>query len=145
MALKKSYPLLEKTDPWTCTASKMALSIRMINKIYKKHLKKHRVTMSQLGILMIVGRMKEVAQAEIGKMLVLERSTVTRDLKRLVENGYLIKTGTNSRPVIEMTDKGAMYTTKIIPDWQKATLEANEVLGKKGVEALNFTLNQLMS
>lgn len=101
--------------------------------------------MSQLAILMIVGRMKQVAQAEIGKMLVLERSTVTRDLRRLIEKGYLLKTGINNRPIIEMTDKGALYTTRIIPDWQKATNEANEKLGTKGVEALNFTLNQLMS
>ena len=145
MALKKSYPLLENTDPWTCTASKLSLSIRMVKKIYTNHLKKHNVTMSQLGILMVVGRMKQVSQAELGKMMVLERSTVTRDLKRLIENGYLLKTGANNRPIIEMTDKGAGYTTQIIPDWQKATDEANEKLGAKGVEALNFTLNQLMS
>ena len=101
--------------------------------------------MSQLSLLMIVGKMKQVPQAELGRMLRLERSTITRDLKRLVDKGYFIKTGSKSRPVIEITDKGAEHTSRTIPDWQKATAEANEILGVKGVDALNYTLNRFMN
>jgi DNA-binding MarR family transcriptional regulator len=145
VALKNAYPLLDKTEPWTCTASKLALAIRMVSTIYRKHLKKHKVTMSQLSILMIVGKMKQVPQAELGRMLKLERSTITRDLKRLIENGFLCKKGSRNRPLIEITDRGAVFTIKIIPDWQKATDEANKKLGAKGVDALNFTLSKLMN
>ena len=100
--------------------------------------------MSQLSILMISGKMKSVSQAEMGKMLKLERSTVTRDLKRLVDKGYLIKTGPILRPIIEITDAGAQFTETIIPDWLAATKEANEKLGKSGSDALNLVLGELL-
>jgi len=99
--------------------------------------------MSQLSLLMITGRMKSVSQSELGKMLKLERSTVTRDLKRLIDKGYLIKKGVVNRPIIEITDKGAGYTEKIIPDWHIATQEALVELGEDGEQALNLVLHKL--
>jgi DNA-binding MarR family transcriptional regulator len=143
MALTKKYPLIEQTDPGICTASKLTLSTRIVSGIYRKHLDKHKVTMSQLSILMISGKMKSVSQADLGRILKLERSTVTRDLKRLVNNGYLIKTGTKLRPVIEITDSGAQYLVNIIPDWLAATREAELRLGRSGSEALNLVLRAL--
>jgi len=100
--------------------------------------------MSQLSLLMVTGKMKAVPQAELGKMLKLERSTVTRDLTRLVDKGFLVKSGTNSRPVVEMTDAGAEYTERIIPDWYNATQEAKNKLGADGDLALNLVLQNLM-
>jgi DNA-binding MarR family transcriptional regulator len=143
MALKKAYPLLENTDPWICTASKLALSIRSVNVIYRKHLKKHNVTMSQLSLLMVIGKMVSVPQSEVGKMLKLEKSTITRDLKRLIDKGHIVKNGPANRPIVEITDKGAAYTEKIIPDWHAATDEALAILGNDGEQALNLVLNKL--
>ncbi len=145
MELKKSYPLLETTDPWICIASKLSLSIRVVNAIYRKYLQPHNVTMSQLSLLMVIGKHKFLPQSEIGKMLKLERSTVTRDLKRMVAEGYFIKKGHKSRPVIYITDKGARYVESIIPDWKLATQEAKNKLGKEGEQALNLVLQLLMS
>ncbi len=144
MTLKKSYPLLEKTDPWICVASKLSLSIRTVNAIYRKHLKAHNVTMSQLSLLMIIGKHKSLPQSEIGKKLKLERSTVTRDLKRMIEQGYFIKKHDKSRPVIYITDKGASYVESIIPDWKAATQEAKNKLGKEGEKALDLVLYKLI-
>ncbi|HHJ49727.1 MAG TPA: MarR family transcriptional regulator [Phaeodactylibacter sp.] len=143
MALKKSYDLLESTDPWICVASKLALSIRTVSAIYRKHLKAHNVTMSQLSLLMIVGKHKFLPQSEIGRKLMLERSTVTRDLKRMIERGYFVKKYDKSRPVIYITDKGASYVESIIPDWKAATEEAKAKLGEDGEQALNLVLHKL--
>jgi DNA-binding MarR family transcriptional regulator len=143
--LKKSYPLLEKTDPWICTASKLTLAVRVVNGIYRKHLKKHGVTMSQLSILMVAGKMKKISQSDLGKILRLERSTVTRDLLRLIKSGYLVKSGIKNRPVIEMTDAGAQYIEGIIPDWLAATEEARAKLGDDGEISLNLVLQKLVS
>ena len=144
MSLSKSYKLLENTDPWVCVASKLSLSLRVVSAIYRKHLKSHNVTMSQLGLLMVIGKHKFLRQSEIGKKLMLERSTVTRDLKRMIEKGYLVKKYDASRPVIYITDKGASYVESIIPDWKAATEEAKRKLGEDGEQALNLVLQNLM-
>ncbi len=144
MTLKKSYKLLEDTDPWICVASKLSLSIRVVNAIYRKHLKAHNVTMSQLSLLMVIGKHKFLPQSEIGKMLKLERSTVTRDLKRMIEQGYFVKKYDKSRPIIYITDKGASYVESIIPSWKAATQEAKDKLGSEGEQALDLVLHKLM-
>lgn len=143
MKLKKTYPLIENSNPWICVASKLTFSLRIINGIYRSHLKKHGVTMSQLSLLMATAKMKSVSQAQLGKTLKLERSTVTRDLKRLIAKGYLIKEGPTNRPIISITDKGATYTEEIIPDWYNATQEARKILGEDGEEGLNLVLEKL--
>ncbi len=99
--------------------------------------------MSQFSLLMTTGKMLSISQSELGKILKLERSTITRDLKRLVEKGYMIKEGTASRPIISITDKGASYVERIIPDWYKATQEAIRQLGSDGEEALDLVLKKL--
>ncbi len=100
--------------------------------------------MSQLSLLMVIGKHKFLPQNEIGKLLKLERSTVTRDLKRMIEKGYFIKKYDKTRPVIYITDKGADYVELIIPDWKAATEEAKSKLGTDGEQALNLVLNNLM-
>ena len=99
--------------------------------------------MSQLALLMVIGKYKFLPQNEIGKKLMLERSTVTRDLKRMIEKGYFIKKYDKSRPIIYITDKGASYVESIIPDWRAATEEAKRKLGKDGEQALNLVLQKL--
>ena len=143
MILKKTYDLLESTDPWICVVSKLSLSLRVVGAIYRRHLKVHNITMSQLALLMVVGKYKFLPQSEIGKKLMLERSTVTRDLKRMIEKGYFIKKYDKSRPVIYITDKGATYTESIIPDWKAATEEAKRKLGEDGEQALNLIIQKL--
>ncbi len=144
MALKKSYDLLENVDPWICIASKLSLSIRVVSAIYRKHLKAHNVTMSQLSLLMVIGKHKSLPQSEIGKILKLERSTVTRDLKRMIDQGYFVKKGDKTRQVIYITDKGASYVESIIPDWRAATQEAKTKLGEDGEQALDLVRHKLM-
>ena len=143
MQLKKSYLLLENTDPWVCIASKLSLSLRAVSLIYRKHLKKHNVTMSQLGLLMVIGKYKFLPQSEIGKKLMLERSTVSRDLKRMIEQGYFIRKYKKSRSFIYITDEGATYVESIIPDWKAATMEAKCKLGENGEQALDIVLKKL--
>ena len=145
MALKKSYPLLEKTDPWICVAAKLNLSIRIIGRIYRKHLQQHQITMSQLSVLMVTGKARSIPQSELGKLLKLERSTVSRDLKRLIDRGFLVREGKDNRPHIAISVKGAAHIEKIIPDWQQATAEASEKLGPDGDSALNLVLQKLMN
>jgi DNA-binding MarR family transcriptional regulator len=143
MSKKRKYPNIEKMQPHSCLAAKAILSMRSLTNIYKKHLKKHDITQSQLGIMIMLGHCQKIPQADLGRMLLLERSTVSRDLKRLIENGYLKRQGAVNKLNIEITEKGMGHLEAILPDWEKARSESEIVLGEDGMQALDLVLAKL--
>ena len=143
MQQKKKYPNIEKLVPQSCTAGQVILSSRLISQIYKKHFKQHGITLSQWSILSVLCDRNEIGQADLGRMLALERSTVSRDLKRLIEKGYVRKLGEVNNLVLRITEKGMDRIEVIIPDWEKAKKEAGDLLGEDGEQALLLLLNKL--
>lgn len=141
--MEKKYPCIDNMVPTSCTASKAILSMRSLANIYKKHLQKHQITQSQLGIMMMLGHFKEIAQADLGRYMMLERSTVSRDLKRLIENGYLEREGAVNKLTIHITEKGLDHLEAILPDWEKAREESEAILGEDGLQALDLVLSKL--
>ena len=132
-------------QPQDCIASKTILSMRSVMGIYKKYLRKHQVTQSQLGIMMVLAHFRKLPQADLGRMMKLDRSTVTRDLKRLLEKKYLTRDGPSNKLTIEITESGLGFMESIIPDWEKAKAETTAVLGSDGLAALDLVVQKLRS
>jgi len=63
MKKKCICPQLNKADLDTCILGKILVSERIVSKIYREILKKHKITLSQLGLIMIIGKMKCVPQS----------------------------------------------------------------------------------
>ena len=141
--VKKKYPQIAKMKPTDCLASKAILSMRSLSNIYKKYLRPHNITQSQLGILMVIAHCGKIPQAELGRIMMLDRSTVTRDLKRLIERGLVEREGTVNRLNIEMTEQGLNHLENILPDWEKALGESKKILGEDGMAALELVLAKL--
>ena len=121
---------LDSVDPGICIGSRIKMLSRTAENVYRKHLKPYNLTSSQLSILFFVGKKKEVDQKDVGRFLLLERSTVSRDLTRLVENGLILKKGSESRPILVITKKGSARLEEIIPAWKIAHEETTKLLGE---------------
>ena len=128
---KKETTQLENLNPGICIGSRLKMLSRNVENIYRKHLKRYGITSSQLSILFFVAKNKEVRQKEIGKYLSLERSTVSRDLTRLIKNGIVTKNGRETRSMLAMTDVGLSLLEEIIPSWTLAHEESSALLGEK--------------
>jgi DNA-binding MarR family transcriptional regulator len=142
MNVESTYPLLHKTDPSNCLALQAKILHRVIDKIYRKHLAHYQITAPQLNILFVMGKKQQLAQAQLGKILVLERSTVTKDLKRLIAKGYLVKSS-NGHPVVEITAAGNAFLERIIPVWKAAGAEAEALLTQQGAAQLCQLVKQI--
>jgi DNA-binding MarR family transcriptional regulator len=136
------HPSFKTANPLDCVAGKLIMSLRTVSAIYRRHLKKHRLTMSQWSILQVLAYHGEMPQAMLGKMLKLDRSTITRDLKRLLKKGYLERSGAINKKNVGLTELGVQFVENIIPDWQRATAEAGDLLGHDGMESLNIVLSK---
>jgi len=112
---------------------------RMTANIYRKYLSPFGVTDSQLTLLFIICKVGGLTQKEISEMIKLEKSTLTRNLKRLIENKYIHK---DNYPIIGITDAGMLLLDDIVPEWDKAMAEIRSIIMDDGEDALDLILNK---
>ncbi|MEQ8904359.1 MarR family winged helix-turn-helix transcriptional regulator [Ekhidna sp.] len=135
-----SYPLLESTDPTTCLSGKMSRISRITAKIFRKHIKEHGLSNSQMSLLFILSKRSDLTQKELCDILFMEKSTLNRNLKRLVDHGYVTK---KDFPALNISEAGKVQLEKAIPAWQKAMEEIRSLLQDDGEEAVNTVLSKL--
>lgn len=138
---KNSFPNLSKCTPIDCISSKMMRCNRIVANIFRNHLKDTDITNSQLSILFYVAKSKNVTQTDISIFLAMEKSTVNRNIKRLLSKGYL-ESEFNS--VLNTTNKGNRVLEKIIPKWNNAMSEVEKILGKEGLSSLDIIQTKLI-
>jgi len=137
---KAQFPLLEKCKPKNCIVSKTMKINRLMNQLFRKHLSGIDITLSQLSMMFLISKSEQLAQHRIGEILFLEKSTVTRNLKRLIEGGFVSK---KKDKKIHVTLKGKKLVEKTIPKWEAAMQEAQDKIKKEGKEALHLLLDKL--
>ena len=101
------------------------------------------ITESQLSILFVLRKLGKVEQGKIGEALVLERSTVSRNVKLLEKNGIVTRTS-DYRPDIELTEKGNELVNTLIPIWEELMDYLIDKLGVDGMETIR-TLEMKLS
>lgn len=131
---------LHSIDPTTCLNGKMNRINRLTANIFRKHLKNFDLTSSQLTILFVLFKRGGVTQKELTDILFMEKSSVNRNLRRLLEKGYATKKGF---PIIEITTDGKLLLEKVVPSWQAAMLEIREALQQDGEDAVDTILSKL--
>lgn len=138
---KSKYPNIENFNPSVCISRKLMKCNRIVSAVFRKHFQEFDLTNSQISILFIVSKKGIVTQSELLDILSLEKSTVSRSMKRLFQNGCLEK---ESLKEISMTKKGRDLLEEVIPKWENAMVEIRKKLKKEGEQALNLVLGSLV-
>jgi len=123
-----------------CIGNRLRCLSRIVDKDFRSSLKAFDITESQLSILFALTKLGKVEQGEIGKTLVLERSTVSRNVKLLEKREIIIKSA-DYRPEIELTKKGHKLVQTLIPIWESLMDALMDKLGNEGLQNLE-TLEQ---
>lgn len=118
-----------------CIGLRLRRLSRIVDGYYRKNLIDYEITENQLTIIFLLSEMKKVVQGRIGKVLKLERSTVSRNIKLLEKKG-LIKRTPEYKPEIELTTKGKNIAIKLIPRWEKTMDELIAKLGDNGMQII---------
>ncbi|WP_420603567.1 MarR family winged helix-turn-helix transcriptional regulator [Flagellimonas sp.] len=140
MQTSSKYPNIETCNPSTCISGNIRKSNRIIANIFRKHLKPFDITDSQLSILFVVTKGSSITQKRISELLYLEKSTVNRNLTRLIDKNYI---STNSDSFLFTTESGQAFLESIIPHWNNAMTEVRGILGTNGENAINLILSKL--
>jgi len=119
-----------------CIGLRLRRLSRIVDGYYRKNLIDYDITENQLTILFLLSETKKVEQGRIGKVLKLERSTVSRNIKLLEKKG-LIRRSPEYKPEIELTTKGKNIALELIPRWEKTMDELIAKLGDNGMQTIN--------
>ena len=126
-----------------CIGSRLRGLSRKVDNIYRQHLEGTGITENQLTIMMALYTTGVIEQIEIGKLISLERSSLSRNLIRIVDQGYILKEGPVNRPLISLTKKGVLKVDSVIPAWEGAMDEVLSLLDKKALAGFNHFENRL--
>src|ERR1700741_161973 len=94
---------------------------------------------SMLSILFIIGKHKHINQKTLAEMLVLDQSTMSRDMKKLVSKGWvnIIKGEDSRNSELEMSKKGYVLLEKVSPVWEQIHKEVEVLLGAFNIQQLD--------
>jgi len=108
---------------------------RFITSIYDDRLRRFGITAAQFILLALISE-GPVTRADIARMQLLERSTLTRNLKPILSQGWVVEVHESadgrSRP-IALTTPGKELFSAAQPEWLAAEAEATALLGENGM------------
>jgi len=125
-----------------CIGNRLRCLSRIVDKDFRSSLKDFDITESQLSILFALTKLGKVEQGKIGETLVLERSTVSRNVK-ILERRRIITKSSDYRPEIELTKEGHELVQTIMPIWESLMDSLMDKIGNEGLENLNSLENKL--
>jgi len=120
-----------------CLAVRLRMVTRAVSALYDRALAARDLTVAQLNILVFVGKAGPCVPGAIGRMLQMERSTVSRNLRPLLQRGWLAGEGAGTRlREVQLTGRGRQRLAAALEDWRTAQQEARELLGAAGANAV---------
>lgn len=108
---------------------------RVLMGIYDAELRPFGLKASQMTLLVLVAKAGPIRRIEIGRRLHLDPSTLTRNLKIMMANGWIqeIADGEDGRGLpVQITAQGRTLLNQIGPSWQKAQARTEKFLGAAG-------------
>ena len=121
-----------------CLALRVHLLNRVVTRIYDGALRPLGLTANQMSILTVLENMTQAQPGAIGRYLQMEKSTVSRNVKRMRQRGWVRENpGPDARSVVlAVTEKGHALFTRVVAHWAEAQTRVRELLGDAGVTAV---------
>jgi DNA-binding MarR family transcriptional regulator len=115
-----------------CFNLKMRQANRVLTNHYDGYLRELGLTVAQFSILRTLSFIKQASQKELQEVLVLQQTTLTRNLKPLIRSGY-IRTSPSPEDgrvtLVSLTDEGNELFKKARTKWKLAQESVSEKLG----------------
>ena len=116
-----------------------------ITEYYDMALKEVGLTTSQYSLLKNLGRLEIASTSELAEQVNLDRSTLVRNLKPMLEKGLIVdlakKNARNHQ--FQVSERGLALLEEANPRWQKAQDGIKAYLGEENVEMLMEMLYRL--
>jgi DNA-binding MarR family transcriptional regulator len=128
----------------TCLATRVRQLSRIITRVYDDAMRPLGITASQYTLLAQLAARDGITAVEIGYGLDIEKSTLSRNLKRLLALGHIVMdppAGRRGRG-LHLTPKGQLVLKDAYPIWQQSQIKANAAMGSDSRAMLDGLLER---
>ena len=139
MAEQQSLPLLP------CTCANLRRAARAVTRLYNGELQRDGVEITQFTLLMALNQTGEIRQGELGKLLALDSTSLTRMLELLKKRGWVqAKEGEDRRfRIFSLTPAGRAKFQQALPHWKRAQDLIEKELGQETIARLSGSLMEV--
>ena len=115
-------PRPEIDDPAACTGHNLRRASRAMTQVYDAALAPSGLKSTQFNLLAALAKLGELPLTRLAEALVLDRTTLTRNLRPLIEQGLIRSGGDEDRRVrrLSLTAKGRRKFEQALPHWRGA-------------------------
>jgi DNA-binding MarR family transcriptional regulator len=137
--IRSALPLLP------CTCANLRRAARAVTRLYNRELLADGIEITQFTLLMALNQVGEISQGELGDILALDSTSLTRMLKLLKEHRWVqAKEGDDRRVrLFRLTKAGKTKYQECLPHWERAQEQLRTVLGEKTTGQLGRVLAEV--
>lgn len=127
-----------------CTNFKLRQMLRSVARLYDAEIGKAGLKATQYSLLAHVAALGPIQPAELARNLGMDASTLSRNLRPLIDHGWLVqRQGADARSrLIEITEAGQAKRLEARRHWKRAQAELTEKLGEARVQALHLLIDE---
>ncbi|MHA6203471.1 MarR family winged helix-turn-helix transcriptional regulator [Dyella soli] len=121
-----------------CLMTRSRRISRVVTNIFDQELRPFGLSSSQFSLLVLIAGMDGASRAEIGRANHQERSTSTRNLQLVIDQGWadeIVPEKGRSRPIV-ISKAGRALLAQAMPAWRAAQVKARQLLGVDGASAI---------
>lgn len=130
--------------PQGCTNFKLRKLMRRVAQHYDAEMARIGLKTTQYSLLSHVLKLGPLRPGELAQAMAMDASTLTRNLKPLVEAGWIeVGAGTDARSrTVSITDAGREKRQEAQRHWKAAQESINQLLGAERVLALHALIDE---
>ena len=128
-----------------CACANLRRAARAVTKLYNQELLSDGIEITQFTLLMTLNHTGEISQGDLGEILALDSTSLTRMLKLLKNHGWVqTKEGDDRRfRLFRLTKAGREKFQQCLPHWKHAEEQLRAALGEKTMRGLGAALAEV--
>jgi DNA-binding MarR family transcriptional regulator len=121
-----------------CAAGNLRRTTRALTQLYDDALQPSGLRVTQFSLLVNIGRSEQATIGQLAELLIIDRTTLTRNLRVLEKAGLLetVDGGDQRTHTVRLTAKGERALAKALPLWEQAQARIVSGVGEQKFRAL---------
>jgi DNA-binding MarR family transcriptional regulator len=114
-----------------CASANLRRAARAVSQLYEDELRGSGLRGTQFSLLQALQIAGSLTQGELGEVLCIDSTTLSRTLRPLVKNGWIAeRQGSDKRErVLSLSASGRKKVEQVIPHWQRAQRRFRRAIG----------------
>jgi DNA-binding MarR family transcriptional regulator len=141
MSTKHSNP-----PPTPCLCNALRQASRAVSRLYDEELRGVGLRTTQYSLLRVLARAGQVRQGELSGLTSLDETTLTRNLRPLIDAGWIaVRSGADRREkLVSITEAGTAKLAQARPAWERAQTRMQALLPEGAWQALLALLPEVV-